>query len=453
MQEKVKSNGIALLPFLIFIVLYLGSGIILQSKGVEMAFYQFPAPTACLIGVIFAFLIFKGTMDEKFTVFAEGVGQQDITTMCMIYLLSGAFSVVSKQMGGVDSVVNLGLSIVPAQFITAGLFALACFMSLATGTSMGTIAALVPIGIGVVDKTGLSLPLMMAAIVGGSMFGDNLSIISDTTIAATRTQGCGMKDKFRMNITIALPAAVITFILLLIFGRPEKLIELDIGAYSIIQVLPYLFVLIAALSGVNVFIVLTCGIFLSGFIGIIYTNMSFLMFAQSVYEGMLGMMDVFLTSIFIGGLSAMVTKEGGLQWLLDKTQKIIRGPKSAEIGISAMMIATDIAVANNTVAIIIEGPIARKICEKYKIDPRRSASLLDIFSCIAQGAIPYGAQLLMVGSLAAGSVTVFQIIPLLWYQGLLAVFAVLSIFIPYANWPIKKNPWNFETWKPMKEEK
>ena len=449
-QQQQKARGIALFPFLLFIIIYLGAGIVLQSMGVDQAFYQFPAPTACLIGVVVAFLMFKGSIDDKFAVFARGVGSQDITIMCMIYLLSGAFATVASTMGGVDSVVNFALSVVPVHFITAGLFIVACFMSLATGTSMGTMSALVPIGIGIAQTGGLNMPLTMAALIGGAMFGDNLSVISDTTIAATRTQGCEMRDKFRLNGTIALPAAVITAILLLVMGRPENTeIALELGSYSVVKILPYLAVLILALVGMNVFAVLTLGVVFSGVIGFISGDLTVLSFAKAIYDGMLGMMEVFLTSIFIGGLAEMVKEEGGIQWLLNKIQKIIKGPKSAEVGIALMVVATDMAIANNTVSIIVDGPIARGIAEEYKVDPRRTASLLDMFACISQGAIPYGAQILMVGSLTGGAVSALQVIPLLWYQGLLAVFAIISIFVPFADWPIKKNPWNFEKWEPM----
>lgn len=450
MKQNRKPSGLALFPFLLFIIIYLGAGIILDQMGVDMAFYQFPAPTACLIGVIVAFLMFKGSIDEKFTTFAQGVGGEDIVIMCMIYLLAGAFSSVANAMGGVDSVVNLGLSILPVHLVTAGLFLIAAFMSLATGTSMGTLSALAPIGIGVVEATGLSMPLMMGAIIGGSMFGDNLSFISDTTIAATRSQGCGMRDKFKLNLTIALPAAVITFILLLVFGNTSGAAEIEVGAYSIVKILPYLSVIVLALLGMNVFAVLTIGIVFSGAIGMV-NGMSFLAFAQAIYNGMLGMMEVFLTSIFIGGLAKMVEKEGGIDWLLEKVQRFIKGPKSAEVGIAAMVALTDAAIANNTVSIIVDGPIARGICEEFKVDPRRSASLLDIFACVMQGAIPYGAQILMVGSLTAGAATAFDVIPCLWYQGLLGVLAIVSIFFPFADRVLKKDPWNFETWTTQSE--
>ncbi|MBQ7175384.1 MAG: Na+/H+ antiporter NhaC family protein [Lachnospiraceae bacterium] len=452
MPTERKTNGKALLPFLLFIVIYLGAGIILNAMGVEMAFYQFPAPTAALFGIIVAFLMFKGSIDEKFKTFAEGVGNEDIIIMCMIYLLAGAFAQVSRAMGGVDSVVNLGLSILPASVVTAGLFLVAAFMSTATGTSMGTLSALAPIGIGVCEATGLNISMMMAAIIGGAMFGDNLSFISDTTIAATRSQGCEMRDKFKVNLTIAAPAAILTFILLLIFGRGQGAAAVEVGSFSIIKVLPYLSVIVLAMIGMNVFAVLTIGILFSGLIGMISGSISFLGFAQAIYDGMVGMTEVFILSLFVGGLAKMVEKEGGINWLLDKVHNSIKGPKSAEVGIAAMVCVTDMAIANNTASIILDGPIARGISEQYKVDPRRTASLLDLFSCVMQGAIPYGAQILMVGSLTAGAASAFTVIPRLWYQMLLAVFAIVSIFVPFADGVLRKDPWNFEKWCPKSQE-
>ncbi|MCY6372715.1 Na+/H+ antiporter NhaC family protein [Clostridium ganghwense] len=442
--NKVKANGKALIPFLTFILIYLGSGIILQSKGVEMAFYQFPAPVAVFCGVIVAFIMFKGTINEKFMTFIHGCGNEDIIIMCTIYLLAGAFAGVSKAMGGVDSTVNLGLTFIPAQYITAGLFVISAFIAIATGTSCGALAAVAPIAVGLAAKAGLSLPLTMAAVVGGSMFGDNLSVISDTTIAATRTQGCQMRDKFKLNLFIALPPAIITIILLIIFGHPTSAVQMQSYDYNIIKVLPYLFVLILSIAGLNVFAVLTGGIFVSGIIGFAYGQLTLLSFAQQTFSGFTSMTDIFLVSMITGGLAHMVTKEGGLQYILDRIQKMIKGKKSAEIGIAALVSLTDAAIANNTVSIIINGPIAKEISEEYKVDPRRSASLLDIFACVMQGMIPYGAQMLMVGSFTKGVVSPMQVMPLLWYQQLLVVSAIASMYIPFADKLIKKNPWNWE---------
>ncbi|WP_066505621.1 Na+/H+ antiporter NhaC family protein [Abyssisolibacter fermentans] len=443
-QNKIKASGIALIPFIVFIGVYLGSGIFLQLKGVEMAFYQFPAPVAVFCGIIVAFILLKGTINEKFESFVKGCGNPDIIIMCTIYLLAGAFAAVAKSMGGVDSTVNLGLTYIPPQFVMAGLFVIAGFISIATGTSVGAIAALGPIAVGVAAKAGLSLPLTLAAVCGGAMFGDNLSVISDTTIAATRTQGCEMRDKFKVNIFIAAPAAIVTIVLLLIFGHPETIPTMQAYDFNIIKVLPYLFVLILALVGVNVFVVLTGGIFLAGIIGLAYGDLTLLSFAQQTFTGFTNMTDIFLLSLLTGGLAELVTKAGGIQFLLNKIQKMIKGKKSAEIGIAALVSLTDAAVANNTVAIIINGPIARELCEKYKVDPRRSASLLDTFSCVLQGLIPYGAQMLILTSFAKGSVSPMDVIPLLWYQQLLVVSAIASIFIPFADKLIKKEPWNWD---------
>lgn len=443
-QNKVKANGIALIPFIVFIGVYLGVGLVLQARGVEMAFYQFPAPVAVFCGIIIAFILLKGTINEKFESFVKGCGNPDIIIMCTIYLLAGAFAGVSKAMGGVDSTVNLGLTYIPAQYVMAGLFVIAGFISIATGTSVGAIVALGPIAVGVATKAGLSLPLTLAAVCGGAMFGDNLSVISDTTIAATRTQGCEMRDKFKVNIFIAAPAAILTIILLLVFGHPTTIPAMQTYDFNIIKVLPYIFVLVLALAGINVFAVLTGGIFLSGIIGIVYSDLTILSFAQQVFAGFTNMTDIFLLSLLTGGLAEMVTKAGGIQFLLNGIQKMIKGRKSAEIGIAALVSLTDAAVANNTVAIIINGPIAKEICEKYKVDPRRSSSLLDTFSCIFQGLIPYGAQMLILTSFAKGAVSPMQVIPLLWYQQLLALSAIISIFVPFADGLIKKNPWKWE---------
>lgn len=442
-QIKTPYSGIALIPFIVFIGVYLGSGLILQAKGVEMAFYQFPAPVAVFCGIITAFILLKGTINEKFESFIKGCGNPDIIIMCIIYLLAGAFAGVSKAMGGVDSTVNLGLTYIPAQYVVVGLFIIAGFISTATGTSVGSIVALGPIAVGIASKAGLSLPLTLAAVCGGAMFGDNLSIISDTTIAATRTQGCDMRDKFKVNIFIAAPAAILTIVLLLIFGHPTTIPAMQTYDFNIIKVLPYIFVLVLALIGINVFAVLTGGIFLSGIIGLIYGDLNILSFAQQVFAGFTNMTDIFLLSLLTGGLAEMVTKAGGIQFLLNGIQKMIKGRKSAEIGIATLVSLIDAAVANNTVAIIINGPIAKEICEKYKVDPRRSASLLDTFSCVFQGLIPYGAQMLILTSFAKDAVSPMQVIPLLWYQQLLALSAIISIFVPFADGIIKKKPWKY----------
>ena len=442
-----KSSALALVPFLIFVVIYLGAGLILQAQGVEMAFYQFPSVTAMFIALLAAFVITKGSLDERFAIFARGAANIDVLTMLMIYLLAGAFSSVAASMGGRDATVNLGLSLVPVQFLAAGVFIISAFMGTATGTSMGTIGAIVPIAVGVADKGGLSIPLLVGACVGGAMFGDNLSMISDTTIAATRSQGCEMRDKFRVNFFIALPAALITIAVLLVAGRPEVIPPMDDLSYSFIKVIPYLLVLLLALAGMNVFLVLTIGIFTAGIIGLATASLDLFGFAQAVWSGFTGMNEVFFLTLFCGGMSEMIAHNGGINWLIYKLRGMMRGNRSAQVGIAALVSLSDFATANNTVAIVVSGSMAKEISQEYKVDPRRTASLLDVFSCVFQGIIPYGAQLLSAAALSVANgcpMNPMDIIPNLWYCWILAVVGIASIFIPFADGPCKKDPWNWE---------
>lgn len=401
-NENIKASFKGLIPFIVFILLYLGTGIFLNIKGVELAFYQLPGPVAAFAGIIVAFIIFKGTIQEKFNTFLEGCGHPDIITMCIIYLLAGAFAVVSKAMGGVDSTVNLGITYIPPHYIAVGLG----------------------------EKSGVPMALILAAVMGGAMFGDNLSVISDTTIAATKTQGVEMKDKFRINLYIALPAAILTIILLFLFARPDVVPEAMNYDYNLVKVFPYIFVLVMALAGVNVFVVLTSGILLSGIIGFIYGDFTLLGYGKEIYNGFTNMTEIFVLSLLTGGMAQMVTRQGGIQWVIDTVQKFIVGKKSAKVGIGLLVSLADIAVANNTVAIIITGGISKKISEKNNVDLRESAAILDIFSCIFQGLIPYGAQMLILLGFAGDKVAPTQLIPLLWYQLLLGIFTLIYIFIP-----------------------
>ena len=432
MENKIENNASfkGLIPFLVFILLYLGTGIFLNMQGVELAFYQLPGPVAAFAGIVVAFIIFRGTITEKFNTFLEGCGHPDIITMCIIYLLAGAFAIVSKAMGGVDSTVNLGITYIPPHYIAVGLFIIGAFISTATGTSVGAIVALGPIAVGLGEKSGVPMPLILAAVMGGAMFGDNLSVISDTTIAATKTQGVEMRDKFRINSYIALPAAILTIILLFIFARPDVVPEAVSHEYNLLKVLPYVFVLVMALVGVNVFVVLTSGILLSGIIGFIYGDFTLLSYGKEIYNGFTNMTEIFVLSLLTGGMAQMVTREGGIDWVINTVQKFIVGKKSAKLGIGLLVSLADIAVANNTVAIIITGGISKKISENNKVDLRESAAFLDIFSCVFQGMIPYGAQMLILLGFAAGKVSPTQLIPLLWYQLLLAIFTMIYIFVP-----------------------
>ncbi len=424
-----KANGKALLPLGIFVGVYLVTGIILEMQGVEMAFYQLPAPVAAIIGVISAFVLFKGSIDEKLKIFLRGCGNEDVMTMCFIFLFAGAFTTVSSEMGGVDAVVNFGMSVLPPQFVAAGAFIISAFIGISTGTSVGTVVAVTPITIGLADAGGLNPFLVVAATISGAMFGDNLSMISDTTIAATRTQGVEMKDKFRANIAIALPSAIITVILFVIFGRPEVVPEATEYSFDMIKVVPYIFVLISSLIGWNVFLILTGGIVFSGIIGVISGSFTILEFASHIYTGFTGMFEIFLLSMIMGGLASMVQEEGGIEWVLQKIKKVIVSRKSAEMGIAAMVSLADIATANNTVAILITGNVAKELSEEYEIDPKRTASLLDIFACIFQGLIPYSAQLLYGCAMLTNLNSPFQVISFCWYQYILAIVSISFIFL------------------------
>lgn len=418
---------ITLLPLGVFLALFLGTGLYFNAQGVNYAFYQLPSPIAAIVGIIVAFLISKATLDEKVDTFVKGVGDSNIIIMCMIYLLAGGFSTVAKAMGGVDSVVNFGLSVIPPSLILPGLFIIASFVSTAMGTSMGTIAAVAPIAVEVALKADLPLAVATAAVVGGAMFGDDLSMISDTTIAATRTQGCNLKDKFVMNFKIALPAALVTIAIMVIFGVSGTVpTELD---YSLIKILPYLTVLILALWGLNVFMVLILGTFLAGAIGVADGSFTLLTFAQKVYEGFGSMQEIFILSMLIGGLAAMIAKSGGIDYLIRVISRRIKNRKGAELGIAALISLADICTANNTVAIVLTGPMAKKISDEHNVDPRWSASILAIFSCVWQGIIPYGAQLLLAGSIA--KLSPIEIMPHLYYPYLLGIIALFAIAIGF----------------------
>ena len=445
---RKRGGGLALIPFLIFIIIYLGAGLLLQAQGKEMAFYQFPSVTAMFIAVLAAFCMGKESINEKFSVFARGAANENVLTMLMIYILAGAFSTVAKAMGGVDSTVNLGLSVIPVQLLTAGVFVISAFMGTATGTSMGTITTIVPIVVGVADRSGLSIPMLLGACVGGAMFGDNLSMISDTTIAATRTQGCELRDKFKVNFFIALPAAAITVVILLLVGRPETVAPMGDLSFSIVKVLPYVAVLVLALIGVNVFLTLTIGIFSAGIIGMIGGELTVFTFAQAIWDGFTGMSEIFFLALFCGGLSEMIAHNGGITWLIEKLRGMMKGNKSAQVGVAALVSLADCATANNTVAIIVSGNVARDISREYKVDPRRTASLLDVFSCVFQGIIPYGAQLLTAATLTTLNYDIVmspvEIVPYMWYCWILAAFGLLSIFVPYADGTCRKAPWSWE---------
>ena len=409
-----------MLPIGVFLVIFLGSGILTGD------FYAMPAIVAFLIALAVAFLQNRDLdFGQKITIISRGVGDENIITMCLIFLCAGAFSGAVTAAGGVDSTVNLGLSILPAKVAVAGLFVIGCFISVSMGTSMGTIAALAPIAAGISEKTGFGLAICMGAVVCGAMFGDNLSMISDTTIAAVKTQGCEMKDKFRENFLIVLPAAIITivlFFLVTMHGDYQMTEELP---YSIWRVVPYLLVLVGALIGINVFVVLLGGTAVSLIVGLATGSLTPATMFSAVGDGVTGMYDITVISIVVACIVSLVREAGGIQFILDLIRRRIRSSRGAEAGIAGLALLVDLCTANNTVTIVMSGPIAKEISTGFGVSSRRSASLLDIFTSVGQGLIPYGAQLLSAASLTG--ITPFDILPYLYYPLLMALSAALFI--------------------------
>jgi Na+/H+ antiporter NhaC len=429
MSTTKKGNPWALIPFAVFLVLFIGSGIITGD------FYKFPVLVAIVIAAAVALTMNrKESFNQKVEIFTRGAGEANIMLMVMIFLLAGAFSETANGMGAVESTVNLALSVVPQNLLMVGIFVIACFISLSMGTSMGTIVALAPIGVGISEQTDISLPLSMAAVIGGAMFGDNLSFISDTTIAAVRTQGTKMKDKFKVNFLIVLPAAIITCIILWVLTMGEQA-NINQQSFDLIKILPYLGVLIFALAGVNVFFVLALGILFAGSIGLVDGSYSFMELIQKISDGMAGMFEISFLAILIAGMVEVIKHNGGIDYLLHLVTRKIQTKKGAEFGIAGLVSLTDLSTANNTISIIITGPLAKNIADKFGIDPRRSASLLDVFSCSIQGLIPYGAQMLVAAGVAR--ISPVSILTYSYYPILIGVCGVLAILIGYPRFKTK----------------
>lgn len=424
-----KGRAIALLPIGVFLVIFLGSGIITGD------FYAMPAIVAFLIALAVAFLQNKSlSFNDKIGVIAKGVGDENIITMSLIFLCAGGFSGAVTAAGGVESTVNLGLSVLPPSVAVVGLFVIGCFISVSMGTSMGTIAALAPIAVGISEKTGFSMAVCIGAVMCGAMFGDNLSMISDTTIAAVKTQGCEMKDKFKENFLIVLPAAVITIVAFFFITKDASFEMTGELTYNVWKVIPYLLVLVGALIGINVFVVLIGGTIVSLVVGVATETIALDQIFIAVgggevngqaIGGVTGMYDITVISIVVACIVSLVKEYGGIQFILNIFKKLIKGEKGAEVGIAGLALAVDCCTANNTVAIVMAGPIAKEIATEYDVDPKRSASLLDIFSSVGQGLIPYGAQMLSAASLTG--LTPFNILPYMYYPILMAVSAFLFI--------------------------
>ncbi len=419
-----KGNGLALIPLAVFLVVYLGSSILAKD------FYAISTIVPFLAAALTALIMNrKEKFEKKVNIFCKGAENTNIILMVVIFILAGAFAQVAKDMGAVDSTVNLGLSLLPSELLIPGMFIIGCFIALSIGTSMGTIVALVPIAVGIAGKTGIETALAVGAVVSGAMFGDNLSIISDTTIAATRTQGCEMKDKFRTNFIIVLPAAIITVLIFMILTRNTGSVSLDTLDFNLIKIIPYIIVIATALLGLNVIIVLLLGILSSGLIGFIFGSFDILGFFNSISTGIAGMSELIIISILIAGTIEIIKYNGGIDFILNKGLKNFKSKRGAEYGIATLVSLVDICTANNTVAIVTVGPIAKDISNKYDLEPKRVAGILDMFSCAFQGVIPYGAQLISAAGLAA--ISPFSIMRFLFYPYLMGICAIISIYVYY----------------------
>jgi Na+/H+ antiporter NhaC len=428
-MTKTHGTFLSILPLLLFVGIFLGFGIYNQD------FYALPSPIAALIGIVSAFVLLKGKVNEKIDSFLKGCGDGKILTMCIIYLLAGAFATVSKATGSIDTIVNLGLNYISAAYFPVGIFVIASFLSFASGTSVGSIVTLGPIVIDLAEKSGSPLGLIGAALLSGAMFGDNLSVISDTTIAATQSLGCEMKDKFRVNFKLALPAAIIAIVILVAIGFSQETsaVPLEQKDYNFILILPYLLVIALSIIGINVFVVLFSGLLFAGVLGMGYGTFGLMDFAKSSYEGFTSMTEIFLLSLLTGGLAALVEKAGGINFLLRNINKIINSKKTALLGIGGLVTVANFCVANNTIAILISGKVSKEITEKYGLKPQESASVLDIFACYVQGIIPYGAQILILISLSNFKMSYTDLILNSFYLHLLLVITLISIFFRSKN--------------------
>lgn len=414
---------LALSPMLVFMAVYLIGSLLAGD------FYKVSLPVAFLAASAYAVCITpKLRLKERVAIFSRGAGDENMMLMVWIFILAGAFAKSADAMGAIDATVNLTLRLLPESMLLPGLFLAACFISLSIGTSVGTVVALTPVAVGIAEQTGSSLPLIVALVVGGSFFGDNLSFISDTTIVATQTQQCKMNDKFKANIYLAAPAALIVLVLYVFLGRNVEA-PTDVPLLEWYKVIPYIAVLMLAVCGLNVLAVLLVGIVLAGAIGIMGGSFGFSGWMGAMGEGIMGMSELIIVTLLAGGMLALIRHNGGIDYLIRVLTRRINGKRGAKFTIALLVILADLCTANNTIALITVGPVARDIADRYGVDRRMSASLLDTFSCFAQGLIPYGAQLLMAAGLA--SITPFDIIGYLYYPIILGAISVLGILFNY----------------------
>ena len=419
----MKKGLIALSPLMVFILFYLVTSIIAGD------FYKIPITVAFMVSSIYAVIIFNGKpLMARINTFSRGAATEQMMLMIWIFVLAGAFAYSAKQMGSIDATVNLTLSLLPPQMLLAGMFLAACFISLSIGTSVGTIAALVPIAAGVADETGLSIAMMTAVIVGGSFFGDNLSFISDTTIMATQTQNCRLSDKFRVNIYIVAPAALIILVTYLLMGQDTSAPQ-QIPPVEWIKVMPYLVVLISAILGMNVMAVLTTGILLTGIIGIFTGGFDLFGWFGAMGKGILSMGELIIVTLMAAGILELIRQQGGIDFIIQQLTRRVTSKRGAELSIAALVSLVDICTANNTVAILTVGGITKEVGDRFGVDNKKCASILDTFSCTIQGIIPYGAQMLIAAGLA--SINPIAILPYLYYPFTLGIVALLSILLRY----------------------
>ena len=431
-MSENRPNGLALVPFAVFAAFYVGLSLFAGHLGFEMPWYKVSMPVAFLVASAASLMIGRRRLDEKVEIYARGMGEPNIMIMCLVFILAGAFATIAKGSGAVDAAVTLARACIPARLMVAGVFLVSCLISLAIGTSCGTIAAVTPIALGFAAPLQLSPALLMGAVIGGSMFGDNLSMISDTTIAATRTQGVRMKDKFLANGRIVSPAALVALFLYAASGSAAGTVESPAVSWQhFVLVLPYVFVLALALAGFNVMALLFAGTVLSAAIGGALGRFAFFDAMDLLGKGTLGMGETLIVALLAGGLFKSVQANGGVAWLTQKIAKAIRGPRTCELGVFLLVSAVNCFTANNTVAIVIAGPIAKECAQKFKAQPVRIASVLDTASCVVQGMLPYGAQILIAMGVAKGldmAVDSFALLKCLYYQPLL----VLSVFASMA---------------------
>ena len=431
MNQKPKANAWALLPIAVFLVLYLGLGIVFEYVlKVGMGFYNIPIVVTFLVAVLVACLQNRGvSFDNKLELMAKGVGDKNIMTMILIFLAAGCFVGVTGR-SSAEAVAYFLLDIAPAKLAVVVLFVVACFVSMAMGTSVGTITLITPIAVAVANNSGFSLPLCVASVVGGSMFGDNLSFISDTTIAACTTQGCEMKDKFRTNFAIALPAAIASCLLILVISLRADVSVVPTGDINLLLLIPYILVLIGGIVGLNVFVVLLVGIVTGAIISLATAQTTAIDLLGAMGGGVSGMFETIMVTILVSALCGMIRAYGGFEALLAAIRSLFKGRKGGQLGIGLLVGLMDIATANNTVAIVMAGPIAKEVSDEYGISGKKSASLLDTFSCVFQGIIPYGAQMLVAISTCTTlghTISAFDVIPLLFYPFLLCVSSLLFI--------------------------